>query len=112
MTMRKMSDAAVADRAEQRQFAPALQHVAQHDGGQPERAHEQAETTERLKRGEVGVLDRVKLGEPRGGALDVGAEVAGALLEAPEPAVDEQEPIPSCSGNRRTKFASAITSSR
>src|SRR6185436_2734146 len=70
------------------------QHVTQYDGGKAERTHEQAETTQRLERGEVGVLDRVEFGEARGGALDIGAEVGGALLEVASLAVDEQESIP------------------
>ena len=78
---REQVDAAVADRAEQRQLAPPLEHVAQQHRGEADRAEQQPEAAERLERREVGVLDPVELRQPLGGRHRVGAEVAQALLD-------------------------------
>ena len=48
--------AAKSDRAEQRQFAAALQHVSQLHGRQPERAQQQPQAAEALERREIRVL--------------------------------------------------------
>ena len=71
----------IADRAEQRQLAPPLEHVAQQHGREADGADQQAEPAERLKRRDVGVLDAVELGQPLGGGHGVRAEIARAVLD-------------------------------
>ena len=77
--MAKRCAAAVADGAQQRQLAAALEHVAQQDRGEPDGADQQPEPAKRLERREVGVLDGVELRQPLRGGHGVGAEVPGAV---------------------------------
>ena len=92
--------APVADRAEQRQLAPPLEHVAQQHGRQPDGAEQQAEPAERLERREVGVLDRWNSASRS--AVDIASAprsaapcsiAAATCRRAIRRRVDEQEPV-------------------
>ena len=71
----------VADGAQQRQLAPALEHVPEHHRGEPDRPEQQPEPAQRLERREVGVLDPVKRVEPLDRAHRVDAERLQILLD-------------------------------
>ena len=71
----------ISDRTKQRQFAPALDDVRRSTAARrPSRAA--AETSKRLKRGQVGVLDAMELGQPLGGQPRIRAEIAQPFSRA------------------------------
>ena len=58
--------APIADRSKQRELLLPLEHIAKQDGGEPERAKQESQSAERLKRREVGVFHSVELRQPFG----------------------------------------------
>ena len=67
--------AAKAKGAQNRQFAAPFNDISQQDDAQAERAQEQAQAAQGLKRGKIGVFNGLKMGEFLRGWRGVQADV-------------------------------------
>ena len=91
----------VADRPHQGELAAALQHVAQQNRAEPERAEDETESAQGLKGREIRVLDTMKRREAFRGRDDVESEIDQPILERRAHLgrtlgrrVDEEEAVP------------------
>ncbi|MCG3160030.1 MAG: hypothetical protein JMDDDDMK_01062 [Acidobacteria bacterium] len=71
----------ITDRAHQRQFAPAFEHVAQQHGRQSQRAEQQSQSAESLKCRKVSVFDLMKACQLLFSSDGVEAEIRQLLFQ-------------------------------
>src|SRR5690348_8842108 len=94
---------AITDGSQQREFFSALHYITQENRAEPERAEQQAESAERLERGEIRVLDAMISSETPGSGDDVEAVIGESFFELRfqrRPSIDQKITIALLRGKR------------